>query len=179
MLFVHLLLATAAPAAPAPTATIAPGVELPLVVIGTGSGQLGNVSDAVRLWLASSGGGVGIDTAADYGDETNIAAGIAASGKSRGEIFLETKIPCSSYAEAKTNIAKNLQDLQTKTVDLTLIHSTSSWGSKCDLVETWKALEEAMGAGQSRAIGVSHFKQENFETLVKGGATVVPALNQV
>lgn len=180
MFLISLLLVGAPPAAVAPHVpqiTVAPGVDLPMVALGTGSGQKGNVSDAVQLWLGL--GGVAIDTARMYYDETEIADGISASGKKRGGIFLETKIPCSTYAVAKANIAKNLQDLQMATVDLTLIHTTSSWGpGKCDLVGTWKALEEALAAGQSRSIGVSHFKQANFETLINGGATVTPALNQ-
>lgn len=164
--------------APAPTLTIAPGVELPQVVLGTGSGQKGNVSAATALWLSGTAG-VGIDTAFEYHDEPAVAAGIAASGKPRGSVFLETKIPCTTYAVAKTNIAQNLVDLKMEAVDLTLIHTTSSWGpGKCDLPGTWRALEEALAAGHSRSIGVSHFKQEHFEELRAAGATVVPAVNQ-
>ena len=56
---------------PAPTVTVAPGVELPLVVLGTGSGQKGDVQRATALWLGQAGG-VGIDTAFGYGDEVSI-----------------------------------------------------------------------------------------------------------
>jgi hypothetical protein len=137
---------------PAPLIHIAPGVELPQVVLGTGSGQKGNVSAATALWLSTAG--VGIDTAYEYHDESEVAVGIAASGKPRGSVFLETKIPCTTYSIAKKNIAQNLVDLQMKTVDLTLIHTTSSWGpGKCDLSGTWRALEEALAAGHSRSIG--------------------------
>jgi len=66
------------------------------VVLGTGSGQKGNVSDAVRMWLGETAG-VGIDTAWDYHDEPMVAAGVAASGKPRSAVFLETKIPCGTY----------------------------------------------------------------------------------
>ena len=67
-----LLAATlAAPAcavSPAPTVEIAPGVMLPYVAMGTGSGQHGNVSNATALWLGSSAG-VAIDTSIIYKDE--------------------------------------------------------------------------------------------------------------
>merc|ERR1719326_1419204 len=61
-----------------------------------------------------------------------------------------------------------------------LIHFATSfapWG-KCDLPGTWRALEEAMAAGESRSIGVSHFKQEHFEALERAGAKMKPAVNQ-
>mmetsp|Transcript_15439 Transcript_15439/g.30358 ORF Transcript_15439/g.30358 Transcript_15439/m.30358 type:complete len:295 (+) Transcript_15439:33-917(+) len=148
---------------PAPTVTIAPGVELPLVVLGTGSGQKGNVTLATQLWLQSTNG-VGIDTAYDYMDEGSIAKGIAASGKERSQFFIETKIPCSTYEQAKANFASNLEQLNLKFVDLTLIHF-----NKCDgagsIAETWKALEEGLQAGQTKAIGVSHFTREDLEQL--------------
>ena len=62
-------------------------------------------------------------------------------------------------------------------VDLTLIHSPD--GVTADEVATWKVLEKALAAGKTRAIGVSHFVQKDFENLIAGGATVVPAVNQV
>ena len=37
-------------------------VSLPMVVMGTGSGQKGEVDNATKLWLGSAGGR-GIDTA--------------------------------------------------------------------------------------------------------------------
>ena len=65
------------------------------VLLGTGSGQKGNVTDAVRMWLGETAG-VGIDTAYDYEDEALVAAGVAASGKPWSAVFLETKIPCGT-----------------------------------------------------------------------------------
>lgn len=49
---------------PAPTVPLASGAALPMVVLGTGSGQKGNVTDAVRLWLGETAG-VGLDCAYD------------------------------------------------------------------------------------------------------------------
>ena len=56
------LLLTAARAPAVPTIRIAPGIDMPMVVVGTGSGQKGEVADAVSLWLGPAGG-TGIDTA--------------------------------------------------------------------------------------------------------------------
>jgi len=163
-------------AAPAPTVTIAPGVELPMVVLGTGSGQHGDVANATATWLSESGGGVGIDTAYDYEDEGEIAKGIA--GLPRGPpsaLFIETKIPCSTYAIAKLNIAYNLQQLQMKSVDLMLIHFQCR--GKGSIADTWRALEDALSAGQTRAIGVSNFNASELAALLETAA-VTPAVNQ-
>ena len=46
--------------APAPAIEIAPGVDMPYVSLGFGSGQKGDVVSATELWV--NAGGVGIDT---------------------------------------------------------------------------------------------------------------------
>ena len=105
-----------------PTVPIAPGVRLPYVSLGTGSGMLRpetNVTRAVQLWLAS--GGTAIDTAFIYHDEAAIAAGIASSPAPMP--FIITKVPCSTYATATANIDSNLAQLHTSSTDLLLIHS--------------------------------------------------------
>lgn len=63
-----LPLALAAAVEPAPTLTIAPGLELPYVSLGTGSGQKGDVENATAIWLGPGldGAGVAIDTAYNY-----------------------------------------------------------------------------------------------------------------
>eukprot|EP00041_Stephanoeca_diplocostata_P011812 m.195587 g.195587 ORF g.195587 m.195587 type:complete len:304 (+) comp18680_c0_seq2:69-980(+) len=159
----------------APVVNLAPGVDLPMVGMGTGSGQHGDVANATALWLGQTNG-VLIDTAYDYEDEASIATGITLSGAPRSQIFLETKIPCSSYTTAKRNIQDNLDQLQMKAVDLTLIHFNRCMPGS-SVAETWKALEEAQAAGMTRSIGVSHFLQADIEELMKT-ATTKPVLNQ-
>ena len=75
---------TLASTRPAPSIPIAPGVDLPMVSLGTGSGQHGQVANATYLWLTA--GGVGIDTAYDYLDEGEVAQGIAAANKTSGQV---------------------------------------------------------------------------------------------
>jgi len=164
-------------AAAAPSVEIAPGVRMPMVALGTGSGQKGNVSDAVATWLDPQVGGVAIDTAHDYDDQAFVAAGVKAAGAARSAVFLETKLPCTNGAKAQANFDANMKALGVARVDLTLIHSPD--GVTADEVATWKVLEKALAAGKTRAIGVSHFVQKDFENLIAGGATVVPAVNQV
>ncbi|KAJ1448479.1 NADP-dependent oxidoreductase domain-containing protein [Pelagophyceae sp. CCMP2097] len=165
--------ALAAAAGVAPTVTVSPGVELPMVALGTGSGQHGDVSTATALWLGQAGG-VAIDTAFVYGDEAAIAQGVAAARSDRAEIFLETKVPASSYAIAAERIQSNLKDLNTPYTDVLLIHYP---GTLSENAATWRALEDALDANLTRAIGVSNFGIPHLTALATQ-ARYSPSINQ-
>ena len=171
-LCVVFALASASPSAP--TVPVAPGVNMPFISLGTGSGQKGDVVNATALWVQAGGGG--IDTAFDYEDESDIARGLKIAGKSPSSMFITTKIPCSSYSKAKQNIASNLKQLGVESVDVTLIHFPVC-GFGASVADTWRALEEAQKAGQTKAIGVSHFTRTDFEKLKKT-STIDPVVNQ-
>ena len=94
---VLLLTALSTGNASIPSTQIAPGIHLPMVSLGTGSGQKGNVTDATLLWLQA--GGTAFDTAYDYDDESSIATGLQAAGVQSAEIFITTKVPCGKYSE--------------------------------------------------------------------------------
>ena len=156
-----------------PTIPIAPEILLPLVSLGTGSGQKGNVTNATLLWLEA--GGIAFDTAYDYQDQKNIATALAFQNVQSSEIFITTKVPCGKYNEAKQHIADNLKQLNVKYVDLLLIHSDHPFSPPfdCDIAATWKALEEAKEDGTAKAIGVSHFSIAEMELL-----SSKPSVNQ-
>ena len=164
-----------------PTIQIAPGVRMPFVVLGTGSGQKGSVENATALWLRQAGG-VGIDTAYGYGDEGEIAKGIAAAHKARSDVFIETKVPCTSYAHARADLEGNLQQLGVEQVDLVLVHHSGDAHSPCDpggsVSETWRAMEEFLVAGKARSLGVSHATAVDLEKLRKTATVWPPAVNQ-
>ena len=61
-------------------------------------------------------------------------------------------------------------------VDLLLIHTPGK--SAADIATTWTAMEAALAAGKTRAIGVSNFLPSNLEQLLRT-AKVVPAVNQI
>jgi len=152
------------------------GQRMPLVSLGTGSGQHGDVENATAMWLQV--GGSGIDTAYIYRDEDPIAAGVKAVGASWGAIFLTTKIPCATTQESRANVASNLRSLSVGSVDLLLIHEPHAWsGGRCSVAETWAVLEEAQAAGQAKSIGVSNFKISDLQMLA-ATAKVAPAVNQ-
>ena len=171
-----------APTGPIPSVTVQPGLDVPMIVMGTGSGQKGDVEDAATKWW-SQAGGTGIDTAYGYHDEDGIAAGLVDVKPPRNKIFIETKIPCSDYATATAALSSNLVQLGLHTVDLTLIHfPCSGHNAATGNSETWRAMEDFQKAGKSTAIGVSNFAISDLEALAStvgpSGPRVVPALNQ-
>ena len=84
-------------------------------------------------------------------------------------------------------IAASLKNLGTPYIDLMLIHSPKPWeelfgGSEKTYYEenlaVWKAMEEAVAAGQIRSIGVSNFEVSDLQNLIDH-AEIKPAVNQI
>lgn len=176
-----LLLSVAVAVDPAPTKTIGPGVDLPYVAMGTGSGQHGSVKNATALWLGSSAG-VAIDSSIIYMDEAEIAEGLAAIEEPREKVFLETKIVTKDFhsyfghKSVEAEIEANLKELGVEYVDLMLIHFP---GSTAENAEAWAALEAAQAANVTRAIGVSNFNQTQLAALKTTAKSWPPAVNQL
>jgi diketogulonate reductase-like aldo/keto reductase len=150
---------------------------MPMLGLGTWQSRGNKCEHAVEFAL--NNGYSMIDTAQGYNNEAQVGRGWKASGKSRDEIFITTKISSSNqgYESSKGSLVKSLKKLQTDYVDLLLIH----WPSKRNFartIETWKALEEIQEDGLSKSIGVSNFTIPLIEDLLKE-TSVVPAVNQV
>lgn len=98
-----------------------------------------------------------VDTAAMYGNEAAVGAGIRAGGLARDEVFLTTKIWHTDLAadDLKGSLQASLERLQFDQVDLALIHWPSSNG--VPLAESIAALNECHERGWARHIGVSNF----------------------
>lgn len=153
------------------------GVEIPLLGLGT---YLATGRDCQRaVEFALTHGYDHIDTAQGYDNEKDVGKGWKASGRSREEIYITTKISTSNqgYEKSMRSLEKSLQALQTEYVDLVLIH----WPNLTDIertLETWQALVELQRRGLTRSIGVSNFPVDLLEDLL-GRTDVVPAINQV
>ncbi len=161
------------------------GVEIPKLGLGTWLISDDDVVQAVKDAITI--GYRHIDTAQAYGNERGVAEAIRASGVSRDEIFLTTKLAAEikSYDEAVAAIDDSLKTMGLDHVDLMIIHSPQPWaefgaddryfeGNR----EAWRALEDAYKAGKLRAIGVSNFEREDLDNIL-ASCTVKPMVNQV
>jgi diketogulonate reductase-like aldo/keto reductase len=126
------------------------------------------VRDAIEVGYRS------IDTARLYANEQGVGKAIAGCGVARDELFITTKVWITSgYDETKQQIAEALTKLGTDYVDLMLIHQPFG-----DLYGSYRALQDALKAGQARAIGVSNFYPDRLTDFCHF-ADVIPAVNQI
>lgn len=96
-----------------------------------------------------------IDTAEIYGNEAEVGAALAASGR-REEIFVTTKVWNSNLKPAaiRKSFDASLRALGTGYVDLYLIH----WpAADMDLRAALQAMMQFKAEGRARAIGVANF----------------------
>ncbi|WP_134498980.1 aldo/keto reductase [Microvirga pakistanensis] len=97
-----------------------------------------------------------IDTAQIYGNEAAVGDAIIASGITRSEVFLTTKVWVDNYRHDAFlhSVDESLSKLRTDCIDLLLLH----WpNSGVPLAEQIGALNEVRRAGKARHIGVSNF----------------------
>jgi diketogulonate reductase-like aldo/keto reductase len=159
-----------------PVVTLNNGITIPQLGFGTWQIPEDDTQGIVEHALQT--GYRHIDTAAAYGNEAQVGAAVNGSGIARDELFVTTKLWNANHGREKTLKAfdESMDKLGLDVLDLYLIH----WPlpDHDDYVETWKALEEILESGRTRAIGVSNFQQAHLERLLKEG-DVVPAVNQI
>lgn len=167
------------------TYTLANGVEIPKIGLGTWMMEGSVATDAVKTAIEL--GYRHIDTAQDYFNEKEVGEAIKASGVAREDIFVTTKLSAQykSYDGAAKAIEESLALLDTGYIDLMIIHSPKPWElfqeedrHFAGNIEAWRALEDAYKAGKIKAIGVSNFQQEDIQNILDN-ATVKPAVNQI
>ena len=103
-----------------------------------------------------------IDTAANYGNESEVGQAISESGVSRDDIFLTTKVARNNLApdDLPRSVDDSLRKLAVDYVDLLLIH----WpNAEIPLGECLPALEQMKAAGKARAVGVANFPTAMLE----------------
>lgn len=158
------------------------GVEIPCMGLGTWQSK----DDIARISVLSalSHDYRLIDTAAAYGNERGVGAGIKDSGLAREDIFVTSKLRNADHGYKSTLQAFDLtmEKLGLKYLDLYLIHwpnpvqYRTTW--KKAMQETWRAFEELYEQGKIRAIGISNFMPHHIEALMET-AKIKPMVNQL
>jgi 2,5-diketo-D-gluconate reductase A len=160
----------------APTLALNDGHHIPQLGLGTWPLDDAEVSDVIQT--ATGIGYRHIDTAAKYGNEKGVGAGIAASGIAREELFVATKLDGAYQGDdrAIAGLEGSLERLGLDYVDLLLIH----WPlpQRGEFVSTWRTFIGLRERGLVRSIGVSNFKPAHLSTLIDETG-VVPAVNQI
>jgi len=157
-----------------PALTLQNGVKIPQLGLGVFLAGQGAKTEQAVLW-ALEAGYRHIDTAAVYGNETEVGEALKLSGLKRSEVFLTGKIWNDLIRAQLTREAfyQTLHNLQTDYLDLCLLHWPVA-GTK----EAWQTLEELYAEKRIRAIGVSNFQVHHLTELLSY-AQVPPLLNQI
>jgi 2,5-diketo-D-gluconate reductase B len=131
-----------------------PRIRIPRLGLGTWPMRGAEAQQAVEGALAM--GYRHLDTAAMYGNEEAVGAGIATSGLRRGEVFVTTKVWWTELAPdaLRASAESSLKRLGLRHADLILVH----WPARdMDLPATLGALAKLRQDGLARAVGVSNF----------------------
>ncbi|MCU5000558.1 aldo/keto reductase [Bacillus tropicus] len=161
------------------TTTLHNGVEMPWFGLGVFKVEEGpELVEAIKS--AIKAGYRSIDTAAIYGNEVavgeGIRAGIEATGISREELFITSKVwnADQGYEETIAAYEESLKKLQLDYLDLYLVH----WPVEGKYKDTWRALETLYKEKRVRAIGVSNFQIHHLQDVIQD-AEIKPMINQV
>ena len=158
------------------------GVQVPRFLYGTAWKE----DETQRLTeLALREGFRGIDTANQrkHYHEAAVGQGIAATGISRDELFLQTKFTFRAgqdhrlpydpdapvSAQVEQSFASSLQHLGTDTIDSYVLHGPSTRGAlTANDWDAWRAMEAIHASGQARFLGVSNITLDQLEELCQG-----------
>ncbi|NJO38751.1 MAG: aldo/keto reductase [Rhizobiales bacterium] len=102
-----------------------------------------------------------LDTAQMYQNEAAIGQAMAASGLSRDDMFLTTKVHPDNYGKGAfaASVGRSLEALGVDQVDLLLLHWPHASLAMPEVIER---LVTTLDNGQARTIGVSNFNPENL-----------------
>lgn len=160
------------------------GYNIPCPGFGTFKTPDGELCiDAVREAIAA--GYTHIDTAAVYGNEKSVGAGVNQGGKPRKELFITSKVwnTDRGYDSTLRACEKSLNNLGMDYLDLYLIHwpaNTLQFGDKAASInlDTWKAMERLVDEGLVRSIGLSNFYPNHLAPII-ANANIAPVVDQI
>ncbi|GAA5851774.1 hypothetical protein JCM9279_004401 [Rhodotorula babjevae] len=178
-----------------PTYKLSHGGRIPAVGLGTWQSKPGEVEHAVEVALRN--GYRHIDGALVYKNEREVGQGLKASGVPREDVFLTSKLWCTSHRDVERAVKTSLSNFGVDYLDLYLIHwpvplnpngndplfpkledGSRDKDTEWTINDTWKQMEAVLEKGLVRAIGVSNFSEKMMEKLLTT-ANVAPAVNQI
>ncbi len=159
----------------APTLTLANGVEMPQLGLGTWPMNDAEASQAVTSALEL--GYRLIDTAENYQNEQGVGEGIRNASVPRDQVFVTTKFnrQWHSFDGAREACEASLKRLGLDYIDLLLIHWPNPDQDR--FVEAYLGLLNLQDKGLVRAIGTSNFKPVHLQRLLDLG--LAPQVNQI
>jgi 2,5-diketo-D-gluconate reductase A len=159
-----------------PSIALSGGGAIPQLGFGVFQIQPAETESAIHTALEV--GYRSIDTAAIYGNESEVGRAIAESGLPRNELFITTKLwnDDQGRESALPALDASLERLGLDYVDLYLIHWPAPSADR--YAETWDALQEAHADGRARALGVSNFQPAQLARIIRESG-LIPAVNQV
>lgn len=143
------------------------GEQLP--VIGLGTWQTFDVGtakseraplDEVLTKLLAAGARV-IDSSPMYGRAEEVTGDELAAIKPKDSPFLATKVWTSGKREGEAQIARSMQRMQTKKLDLLQVHNL------LDVHTHLATLRDMKAAGTIRYLGVTHYQHSAFDRIEK------------
>lgn len=153
------------------------GREMPRLGLGVFLVEDGRETEQSVLWALEAGYRL-VDTASFYKNETGVGKGVKASGLSREDVFITSKVWNGEQGYDSTIAAceGSLKRLNTEYLDLYLIHWPGPDAKK--RLKTWEALTELRRQGKVKSIGVSNFRPHHLQEIMDTfGET--PAVDQV
>jgi diketogulonate reductase-like aldo/keto reductase len=152
------------------------GGEIPMLGFGTWQIPDGkSVEECV--FTALKAGYRHIDTAKIYGNEKGVGNAVRkaiASGISRKDIFVVTKLWNADHNDPEKAFNESLEKLGLEYIDLYLMH----WPVPEFRLKTWKVFEKLLETGKVKSIGVSNFTIKHLQELL-ANSKIIPAVNQV
>lgn len=160
----------------APTTTLNDGTALPQV--GFGTYPMRGEEAVTAIVTALDVGYRLLDTAVNYGNESEVGEALTRSDVAREDVRVTSKLPGRhhGYDEAIASTRESLDRLGLDHLDLHLIHWPNP--SVDRYVEAWRALVQLQKDGLVRSIGVSNFNRAHLERIIDATG-VTPAVNQI
>jgi 2,5-diketo-D-gluconate reductase A len=159
-----------------PNATLANGVDMPM--LGLGTSPLSDADTEIMVGVALKAGYRLFDTAENYRNEEGVGRAIRSGDVDRDEVFVTTKFNRRWHGvdEAQQACANSLERLGLDRIDLLLIHWPNPEQNR--YVDAWRGMQTLLADGRVRAIGVSNFKPSHLDRLAEETG-VMPHVNQI